>query len=65
MSKNSRNKKKVAGPKGSGKRSVKAKDLPAKRGVRGGASNLAPTRSTTPTFGGAVLKRGEMLNLGL
>jgi len=65
MSKNSRSKKKVAGPKGRGKRSVKAKDLPAKRGVRGGATNLTSTRPTTQTFGGAVLKRGEVLNLGL
>ena len=64
MSKRS-GKNKVAGPKGRGKKAVKAKDLPAKRrGVVGGAINLTSSR-TTQTFGGAVLNRGEALNLGL
>jgi len=71
MGRNSKSKKKAASSKRRGKKSVKVKDLPAKRlegrEVLGGTLGTANPTLTQPTqtFGGAVLKRGETLNLGL
>lgn len=72
MSRNNKSKKKAASSKRRGKKSVKVKDLPAKRledrevlGGSVGTANLT-LKQPTESFGGAVLKRGDTaLNLGL
>ncbi|MGH7387891.1 MAG: hypothetical protein ACREM3_00295 [Candidatus Rokuibacteriota bacterium] len=71
MARNSKSKKKAASSKRRGKKPVKVKDLPGKRlegrEVLGGSRGATNTTLNKPTqtFGGAVLDRGETLNLGL